>query len=377
MRILVAMSGGVDSSVVACLLKEQGHDVVGVRFQLWQDPLAPPLLTVMPTKCCDAQTLARARAVCKQWDIPLHTLSLEEGFKRDVVDPFLDACRAGMTINPCVQCNRSFKFAHLLALAKEWKCDKVATGHYARIIRRKNRFALLEAKDRLKDQSYFLSRLTQKELRRTVLPLGAITKRQTFSLAKKFHIPLSDATYKESQDLCFIPEKSPAKFLRRYITDATPGPIRTLDGKRVGTHEGLPFYTIGQRKGLKVGGQETPVHVVKIDQKSNTIFVASSRALLAYEVHIHSLNFPRETLRANRSVSLSARIRARAEKRGGVFTYTHGAGMFRCKKPVAAVTPGQALVLYRGQEIVGSGIITLPRDSRTAKNPGTMAHRSP
>ncbi|MDD4287289.1 MAG: tRNA 2-thiouridine(34) synthase MnmA [Candidatus Peribacteraceae bacterium] len=357
MRILVAMSGGVDSSVVACLLKEQGHDVVGVRFQLWQDPLAPAIAKVLPTKCCDAQTLARARNVCKLLSIPLHTLDLQNEFKCAVVDPFIAACRSGCTPNPCVLCNRSFKFAHLLTLAKKLKCDRMATGHYARIVRRKNGFALLEATDRAKDQSYFLSRLTQKELSRTVLPLGTKTKKETYRLAQRFRIPIDPFSYRESQDLCFIQEQSPAAFLRRYITDVKHGPIKTLDGTTVGTHEGFPFYTIGQRRGLHVGGQKEPVHVISIDQKSNTIFVAPYRALLNKDIRVCSLSFTREPLKKNMAYSLSARIRAQAKKERGTFTFRRSTGLFTFNHPVRAATPGQALVLYRGQEIIGCGLI--------------------
>ncbi|MDD5041632.1 MAG: tRNA 2-thiouridine(34) synthase MnmA [Candidatus Peribacteraceae bacterium] len=358
MRVLVAMSGGVDSSVVACLLKKQGHDVVGVRFQLWQDPLAPAITKVLPTKCCDAQTLARARNVCKRLGIPLHTLDLQEDFKCTVIDPFLAAYRSGLTPNPCVLCNRSFKFKHLLTLAKKLTCDKVATGHYARIVRRQGGFALLEASDKSKDQSYFLSRLTQKELSATLLPLGTRSKRETYALAKAFRIAVDPVHYRESQDICFVPEKSPAAFLRRYITNATRGPIRTLDGNKLGTHQGIPFYTIGQRRGLRIGGQRRPVHVVTIDQKNNTIFVAPSRALLTNNVSIHSLAFTRKQPRKNRPVRCTARIRARSRKVRGTLTFSHHTGLFRFDHPVSAATPGQAIVLYSGQEIIGGGLIS-------------------
>ena len=379
MRVLVAMSGGVDSSVVACLLKEQGHDVIGVRFQLWQDPLAPAIAKVLPTKCCDAQTLARARSVCKSLSIPLHTLDLTANFKCTVVDPFIAAYRDGTTPNPCVECNRSFKFKHLLSLAQKLRCDKVATGHYARIVRRNGGFALLEATDRTKDQSYFLARLTQKELSRTVLPLGTKTKRETYALAQKFKLPLDPMSYKESQDLCFVPEKSPAAFLRRYITNASPGPIKTLDGKIVGKHEGLPFYTIGQRKGLRIGGQNAPHHVVFIDQKNNTIFVAPYRALLSKHVYIRLISFTRHTLKENARIRLTARTRARSAAERGIFTFRRSTGLFSFKHTIYAPTPGQALVLYRGQEIVGSGIIAQnplsKRGTQTGKS-ATITHRS-
>lgn len=373
------MSGGVDSSVVACLLKEQEHDVIGVRFQLWQDPLAPAITKVLPTKCCDAQTLARVRSVCRQLTIPLHTLNLEEEFKCAVVDPFLAACRSGTTPNPCVLCNRSFKFRQLLRLAQRLKCDRVATGHYARIVRKQGGYALLEAKDRTKDQSYFLARLSQAELSRTILPLGTKTKRETFALAKKYQIPLDPVSYKESQDLCFIPEKSPALFLRRYVRDAVPGPIKSPDGKVIGTHEGLAFYTVGQRRGLKIGGQKVPMHVLNIDQKSNTIFVAPSRALYSNYVYVNSITFTRKPLQQNTGIHLMARIRARTKKGSGTLTFRLKKGLFSFSKPVFAPTAGQAIVLYRGREIVGSGIITHPAIRKTipsARKSATIARRS-
>ncbi len=360
------MSGGVDSSVVACLLKEQGHEVIGARFQLWQDPLAPAIAQVLPTKCCDAQTLARARRVTQDLGIPLHTLDLQDAFKCAVVDPFIRDHRKGMTPNPCVLCNKTFKFKHLLLLGKKLRCDKIATGHYARIVRRDEDYALLEAKDKTKDQSYFLSRLTQKELARTLLPLGAKTKRETYVLAKKYEIPLDPVSYRESQDLCFFPEKSPAAFLRRSITDAKPGPIKTLDGKTIGTHEGLPFYTLGQRRGLHVGGQKSPVHIISIDQKSNTIFVAPARALLTNDVYMNHLTFTRRKLAQGRKHHLAARIRLQTKKADGILTFRGSTGLFRFSHPVSAPTPGQAIVLYQGREIVGSGqIIAADRQKRS------------
>lgn len=351
------MSGGVDSSVVACLLHSQGHEVIGVRFQLWQDPLAPAIAKVLPTKCCDTQTITRARAVCNRLGIPLHTVNLEHAFKCAVVDPYLKAHRKGLTPNPCLLCNRSFKFRHLLALARKLKCDKVATGHYARIMRRSKGYALLEAADCSKDQSYFLARLTQKELARTLFPLGSITKRKTYALAKKFSVPIDSVSYRESQDLCFFPEKSPAAFLRRHITNAKRGPIKTLDGTIVGMHDGVPFYTVGQRRGLKIGGQKSPQYVTRIDQKNNTIFMAPSRALLSKHVSVCSLSFTRKRPRAGTVLRLSARIRAQTSKERGTFTFRGTTGLFTFLKPVRAPTPGQALVLYRGLEIIGSGRI--------------------
>src|SRR3989344_2985012 len=218
MRILVAMSGGIDSSVVAHILKEQGHDVVGVRFTLWTDPLAPPLAQVLPSKCCDAQSIARAHRVAKNLGITLHILDLKEEFKREVVDPFLNGYREGLTPNPCVGCNRTIKFGRLLEFADQLGCKKLATGHYARVTReipitksqspnksqisnlKSKIFHLLEALDTAKDQSYYLYGLTQEQLSRVMFPLGTMFKRDVYELAKKFDIPYDEHSYRESQD---------------------------------------------------------------------------------------------------------------------------------------------------------------------------------
>jgi len=351
------MSGGVDSSVTACLLKLQGHDVIGVRFRLWQDPKTPAHAQILPTKCCDVQTVNRARMVAKQLGIPLHEVDLRKIFKHRVVDPYIASSCTGLTPNPCVLCNRVFKCTELLKLAKKLKCDAVATGHYARL--RKNRdgsVSILEARDPRKDQSYFLSRLTQAQLRRCVLPLGTRRKTEVYALAKKFRIPVEKMTYRESQDLCFFPEQSPAAFLRRYIKK-NPGPIITRSGTVIGTHEGLAFYTVGQRRGLNIGGLKIPVHVVGKDRRTNALIVAPRGEDTSHEAMATSLSFPATPLPRKHRVTLHARIRASGERHRGTFTHDGKRGTFRFAKPVRGVTPGQALVLYKGKEIVGSGVI--------------------
>ncbi|MEI8229574.1 MAG: tRNA 2-thiouridine(34) synthase MnmA [Candidatus Peregrinibacteria bacterium] len=361
MRVLVAMSGGIDSSVVACLLKEQGHEVIGTHFHLWQDPKAPALATLLPSKCCTAQSFARVRKVAKNLNIPLHILDLQKEFKKEVVDPFIAAYKKGLTPNPCILCNRHFKFDRLLTLADKLYCTHVATGHYARILTRRrgniSYSALLEASDKKKDQSYFLYRLTQKELKRTLLPLGNITKKKVFSLAEKFQIPLNRSSYRESQDLCFFPEKSPDAFLHRYLKGVKAGVILSKDGVTLGMHEGLPFYTIGQRRGLHVGGQMIPLYVLKKEHKSNALIIAPLRDLRDNKVLIRSCTFTRGKLVHSSRFSLSARIRSQGKKMKGMLRKRSRDFLFTTTKPMMSITPGQSLVLYQGNEVLGGGII--------------------
>src|SRR3989338_2174563 len=278
MRILVALSGGIDSSTVAHLLSEQGHELIGVRFTLWTDPLAPALAEILPSKCCNAQTASRTQYVAKKLKIPLHIIDLQDEFKKSVVDPFLDGYRKGLTPNPCIGCNKTIKFGKLIELMKEFGCEKLATGHYARVAVERmpdgsDQHVLLEAVDQKKDQSYYLYGLNQDQLSSVMFPLGAMQKSEVYTLAKHFEVPF-DEYYQESQDLCFFPEKSPEEFLKRHVKESiTPGEIIRHDGTIVGEHEGLPLYTIGQRHGLGIGGLKIPLEVVAKDSERNRLIV--------------------------------------------------------------------------------------------------------
>lgn len=373
-KVLVGMSGGVDSSVTACMLKEQGYDVIGIHLRFWTDPtiFSEEEQKKFPqNKCCTLDGLTKTRQIASRIGIPFYVLNFEEPFKKEVVDFFVDGYGKGITPNPCIECNRTIKFGLFLEKMRELGADYIATGHYARKVAIKDskggeRYELWMAKDKTKDQSYFLYTLTQEKLKHVLFPVGEFTKAEIRSLAKKYGIEEVNKQ-KESQNLCFFPESKHGPFLQRYLKKQSfiPGPMLTLSGKKVGTHKGLPHYTIGQRKGLGIGGMKDeiegdPWYVIKIDQPKNALIVGKENELFTKKFKAHTLSFINEDSEKNmeKSTELKAKIRYRFPLQPLNITSSLGNKVLvEFQKAQRAITPGQSVVFYEGEKVIGGGII--------------------
>ena len=367
MKIAVAMSGGVDSSAAAAILKDQGHELVGFTMQLWDqrrginvDENGDPL----PSRCCSLDDVYDARRVAEELGFPFYVLNLERDFDRDVVQPFVTSYLNGETPIPCVGCNSRLKFASLDRLALSLGCEKVATGHYARVEfdPATNRYKLLRGKNYDKDQSYFLWELTQAQLSRALFPLGEMSKPEARDAARE-HGLRGVSEKKESQEICFVPDGNYAGFIDRYLeaeneTDRLPGAGDIVDpsGRVIGRHEGIHRYTIGQRRGIGIA-DERPLYVLSIEANSNRVTVGSSEELLKTEFTAAGVNWiaidsPEKPVRAE------VRVRYRHTAAPAIITPLADArAHIIFDEPQRAITPGQATVFYRGDEVVGGGWI--------------------
>jgi tRNA-specific 2-thiouridylase len=366
MKIAVAMSGGVDSSAAASILREQGHELVGFTMQLWNqrrglsvDEHGEPL----PSRCCSLDDVYDARRVAAELGFPFYVLNLESDFERDVVRPFVEGYLAGETPIPCVACNSRLKFAALDRMARSLGCDKVATGHYARVSfdEARGRHRLLRGLDARKDQTYFLWELTQEQLARAMFPLGELTKQDARQSARDAGLLVAEKA--ESQEICFVPDGDYAAFIDRYLEAEgeagrapAEGEIVDTRGAVLGTHGGVHRYTVGQRRGLGVSRQ-LPLYVVRVEPEENRVVVGHEDELLSGEFTAAGVNWvafdePSEAVRAD--------VRLRYRHREAPATITplgDGRARVRFDEPQRAVTPGQATVFYRGDEVVGGGWI--------------------
>jgi tRNA-specific 2-thiouridylase len=350
MKIAVAMSGGVDSSVAAALLVKQGHEVIGVTMQL--RPLESG--TALDTAAADAVS-ADARKVAEKLGIPHHVLDLRRVFKHTVIDYFCREYTAGGTPNPCVLCNRQIKFGALWEKARELGAEFLATGHYAAVTQNNGRFLLKKGSDLKKDQSYFLYRLTQEQLSRTLFPLAVLTKDKVKDLARELELPT--AFRPESQEICFVPDNDYAGFLKEYYHAAvTPGPILDRSGNTLGEHRGIINYTIGQRKGLGIASPE-PLYVTGIDAVNNTITAGTKGDIYAVELAAGDLNWIAYDP-PDRPVKVAARVRYRHEDIEAVITPINEHEIYvKFSTPQMAVTPGQSVVFYEEDTVIGGGTI--------------------
>ena len=332
------MSGGLDSSVAAAILKKNGYNVVGVFMKFWKEPGKSK-----ENLCCSAQALADARKVAAKLNIPLHVISCQKEFKKKVVDYLIDEYKKGNTPNPCVECNKHIKFKFLFKKMMELDADYIATGHYARI---KNR-ELFSAKDKKKDQSYFLWNL--KQLDKILFPVNDYDKKKVRSMAKKWDLLVYEK--KESQEICFISDSDVNRFLRKRI-GIKKGDIIDVNGNKIGRHSGLAFYTIGQRKGIKIGGIG-PFYVVDKDFKKNTLIVAQSDfsdALFKKEMRIKNVNWI-----SGASFPLKCKVKIRYLFPGVSCVVNKNKVVFDKKQK--AITPGQSAVFYKEKKVLGGGII--------------------
>jgi tRNA-specific 2-thiouridylase len=350
-KVVVAMSGGVDSSVAAALLKQQGYEVVGMMMRLWSEPGKEE-----SNRCCTPDSMAQARRVAAKLDIPFYVVDAKDVFRKTVVEYFLEGYAAGGTPNPCLVCNRSIRWEFLLNHALALGADFMATGHYVRRQEAKDgRIKLLRAVDPLKDQSYVLHVLTQEKLRHALFPIGDYPKTEIRKIAESFGLPT--ASRPDSQDLCFLAGDDYRNFLQRNAAEMLkPGEIVTRDGRVVGRHNGLPNYTIGQRKGLGLASP-VPLYVLGKNAVDNTVVVGTADELGSSELTARDVNWlggdvPSAPFRAEVKIRYSAR-----PAWAWVTPLNDGQAQVQFEAPVRDVTAGQAAVFYVEGEVLGGGII--------------------
>ncbi len=349
-RVVIGMSGGVDSSVAAYLLKQQGYDVVGVTMKVWPQDC----ISRAEDKCCGPQAIADARGVAHALGIPHYVVDESVNFERTVIDYFTDEYRNGRTPNPCVMCNEKVKFGNLWGKAKSVGADFIATGHYAIVEHHAERSVLRRGKDPRKDQSYFLFSLRQAQLSRTLFPLGEMEKPEIRKLAHQLGLKVADKV--DSQEICFVPGNDYKAFLKSHLGEGQfhPGGIYDKAGNRVAEHEGIEMFTIGQRKGLP-GGSAQPRYVIDIDPATSRVIVGEAEDLITEEFEIdHTLWHGAAT----EPFEVTVKIRyGHAGTQATVFPGANGTARVRLHVPQRAVTPGQAAVCYRGDEVLGGGWI--------------------
>jgi tRNA-specific 2-thiouridylase len=358
-KVVVGMSGGVDSSVAACLLAEQGYEVIGITMKTWDYDMAGlSHSSKKETGCCSLESINDARSVAVSKGFLHYTIDFRDDFGEAVIDYFKSEYLHGRTPNPCVMCNTKVKWESLLQRARLLGADYIATGHYARVKEIDGRYRLFKGKDSNKDQSYVLWGISQEALSHTIFPLAELTKPEVRDLARKFGLKVADKG--ESYEICFIPDNDYERFLKETIPtlerDVAGGKILDKNGRELGKHRGYPFYTIGQRKGLGITTPE-PVYVTEIHYETNTIVVGKDEDLFHNTLIANQVNWI-----AFRELSEPIRCEAKIRYKDKpepctVSREQNGAVWVKFDQPKRAITPGQAVVFYNGDEVLGGGFI--------------------
>jgi tRNA-specific 2-thiouridylase len=364
-RVLVAMSGGVDSSVAALLLKNAGYDVTGVTMCLGVSEGPDPAAA----SCCGPDAIQDAKKVAERLSIPHYVLDFAAELEAKVIDRFVSEYRSGRTPNPCVDCNRYLKFDTLLSRATVLGFDALATGHYARIERHNGSFALMKARDRRKDQTYFLAGIKRAALSQILFPLAFLTKDEVRRIAADANLPVADKP--ESQDICFVPDGDYGAFITKRMGAAAPGPIVDTGGRVLGTHKGISCYTIGQRGGLGISAPK-PLYVLRIDAEENTIVVGGKESLKAHGLICSDTNLLVDEV--PRRLTVKTRY-TKKEAHAQVMIDSRNTTTVVFDEPQEAITPGQAVVFYRDDIVLGGGMIQCVLDDYckiTNPSPPTM-----
>jgi tRNA-specific 2-thiouridylase len=349
-RVVVAMSGGVDSSVAAALLVEQGYEVVGMMMRLWSEPGREG-----SNRCCTPDSMAQAKQVAAKLDIPFYAIDAKNVFYDRVVQFFIDGYTQGVTPNPCLVCNQQIRWEFLLNRAQAFGAQFMATGHYARLLHESGRIQLLKAVDQNKDQSYVLHVLNQKQLSKALFPLGEYEKPEIRQLAREFDLPVAERA--DSQDLCFLGDGDYRDFLRRNAKqNPVEGKIINTQGQVLGTHQGLEMYTNGQRRGLGLSAPH-PLYVINKNQKHNTLMVGTKEELMQQNMKVKNLNWVSIDA-LNMPFNANVKIRYTAQERPArIKPDKNGNAEVEFRNPIPGITPGQAAVFYQGDTCLGGGII--------------------